>query len=482
MGKTHLALQAAAELAPRYADGMTVLHLAAMTAVEFVPAALVRALGLAIAGRQEPWEVALEYLAAREMLVVFDMVEHLPEMGALVRELMAAAPRVRVLVTTRDEAVVPADVVITLQGVAAGSALFLQASGLSASDSPPVEESTAAIERICLHVRGYPLAIKMLASGPPSLALTRSQSASIGHAPGDSAAEATNDMETVSSPMQAVFDVFWTLLSHRDRYCIGSLALFRGGFTVEAAFEVADVTPFLLAALRDRAFVQSETAGRYYLNELVRQYAWAWLQVDSVATAATEQRHATWYAGQAAASATDMRGPRFRPWVERLEGEIDNLRLALTWALAHAPLQALQAATDLTEFWLAGIHPSEGHRWIDSALNRVVALPDALSPSMRMRALGRLGRLERQWGDTGTARVHLTTALTLAEEEPGDSDRELAYCLGTLANIESDIGAHDEVGVLGPPGPGPCTPRRIVPVLRRDIQHGGLAICFCRRF
>ena len=83
VGKTHLALQVAAELGSRYADGVTVVPLAAMTAVEFVPAALVRALGLAIAGRQEPWDVALEYLAAREMLVVFDMVEHLPEIGAL---------------------------------------------------------------------------------------------------------------------------------------------------------------------------------------------------------------------------------------------------------------------------------------------------------------------------------------------------------------------------------------------------------------
>ena len=93
-------------------------------------------------------------------------------------------------------------------------------------------------------------------------------------------AESAGDMETVSSPMQAVFDFFWTMLSERDRRCIGGLSLFRGGFTVEAALDVADVTPFLLAALRDRAFVQSATAGRYYLHELVRQYAWAWLQRD----------------------------------------------------------------------------------------------------------------------------------------------------------------------------------------------------------
>ena len=260
--------------------------------------------------------------------------------------------------------------------------------------------------------------------------------------------EAPGDSETLSSPMQVVFDIFWTMLSAHDRQCIGGLALFRGGFTIDAAFDVANVTPFLLAALRDRAFVQTATEGRYYPHELVRQYAWAWLQGDSLATAAIEERHATWYIQQAAASSTDMRGPHFRPWVERLEAEMDNLRLALSWAQIYAPMQALQAATDLTEFWLAGMYPMEGHRWIESSLAHAADLPDALPPSLHMRALGRLGRLERQWGDTGAARLHLTAALALAERESDTRDRELAYCLSTLANIESDIGGHEQAVIL----------------------------------
>ena len=164
VGKTHLALQAAVELAPRYADGVTVVHLSAMTSADLVPAALVRALGLTAASRQEPWDIALEYLATREMLVVFDMADHVPEVGTLVHDLLKVAPQVRVLVTTRDAAFVPADAVITLHGVADGSALFVQASGLPSTDAPPRGESMAAIERICRQVRGYPLAIKMLAS------------------------------------------------------------------------------------------------------------------------------------------------------------------------------------------------------------------------------------------------------------------------------------------------------------------------------
>jgi diguanylate cyclase (GGDEF)-like protein len=443
VGKTHLALQAAAELGSRYADGATVVHLAAMTAGEFLPAALVRALGLAIAGRQEPREIALEYLAKREMLVVFDSVEHLREIGALVQGLVAAASQVRLLVTTRDAAIVPADLVLTLQGLTMGSALFLQESSLPAPDALPGDEA-AAIERICRQVRGYPLAIKMLASWTSLFSPGEIAERLAGPKPDRAVDEGSPDLEIDSSPMQAVFDVFWTLLSERDRQCIGGLALFRGGFTVEAAIDVAGVTPFLLAALRDRAFVQTATAGRYFLHELLRQYAWTWLTGDPIATAVIEKRHATWYAGQAAASAKDMRGPRFRQWVERLEAEMDNLRLALTWALVHAPLQALQTATDLTEFWLAGIYASEGHHWIDAALVRAEEGDTMLPASMRMRALGRLGRLERQWGDVGAARVHLTTALTLTEGDPADSDRERAYSLGTLANIESDVGAHDQ--------------------------------------
>ncbi len=244
--------------------------------------------------------------------------------------------------------------------------------------------------------------------------------------------------------MQVVFDFFWTLLAEHDRQCIGGLALFRGGFTVEAAFDVADVSPFLLAALRDRAFIQTDSEGRYHLHELLRQYSWARLQRDREATAEIERRHAAWYARLADASATDMRGPHFRQWVERLEAELDNLRLVLAWALDHTPLMALQAALDLTEFWLVGLHSREGHRWIETAVARAEDSSDGLPTSLRMRALGRLGRLERQYGDTGAARLHLTTSISLADGESASSDRELAYSLSTLANIESDVEAHEQ--------------------------------------
>ncbi len=116
VGKTHLALQVAAELGLQFADGVIVVPLAAITEMEFVASALVRALGLVVAGRQEPQAVALDYLATRELLVVFDAVEHLPGIYALVQGLMAA-PGVRVLITTRDATIVPADVVITLHGL-----------------------------------------------------------------------------------------------------------------------------------------------------------------------------------------------------------------------------------------------------------------------------------------------------------------------------------------------------------------------------
>lgn len=443
VGKTHLALQGAAELGAQFADGAVVVPLAEVTAMEFVPSALVGALGLVISGRQEPQAIALEYLAAREMLLVLDSIEHLPAIHVLVRDLLAAAPRVRVLVTTRDAAVVPADVVVTLQGVAAGSDLFVHLSGPAAPPAPPAGESLAAIQHICRLVQGYPLAIKMLASWTSLFSCAEIVERLAQHVEDRTGDALGDNTETRSSPMQTVFGFFWTLLAERDRQCIGGLALFRGGFTAEAALAVTAVTPFLLAALRDRAFVQIDAAGRYYLHELLRQYAWSRLQGDAVPTAEIEQRHAAWYARLAATSAKDMRGPHFRQWVERLEAEIDNVRTALTWELANAPLVALQAALDLTEFWLAGTYPIEGHRWIERALTRAEDFPGTLPPSLRLSALTRLGRLERHWGDTGSARRHLTTALTLAEGEHAGSARELAYLLSTLANIETDVGTHE---------------------------------------
>jgi diguanylate cyclase (GGDEF)-like protein len=478
VGKTHLALQAAAELAPRFADGVIAVPLASATAVEFVASALVGALGLAVSWRQEPQAVALAYLTEREMLLVFDGVEMLPGMDALVHDLLAA-PRVRMLLTTRDPTSVPADRTITLHGLrdespidrrdagaaavppaatpqsetavphassgegrvgTAVSAIFLQASGLYAPDALPLEESPVAIGHIFHLVQGYPLAIRMLASWTAFFGYAHIAERLTQHVRDRSGTAPENAME---SPMQAVFDFFWSLLSEHDRRCIGGLALFRGGFTAAAAFDVAEVTPFLLAGLLDRAFVRSVGTGRYYLHELLRQYAWASLQDDIEAPTQMARRHAAWCTRLAAESAVDMRGPDFRRWVERLEAELDNLRQGLAWSLDHLPLTALQAALDLTEFWLAGSHPTEGYRWIATALARAAARPDALPASLRVQTLGRLGRLARQFGDTEAARLHLTTALPLAGEDAG-SDRELAYSLSTLANIESDVEAHEQ--------------------------------------
>jgi len=444
VGKTHLALQAAAELEPRYPDGVLVVPLAAIAAVELVPEALVRALRLVVAGRQEPHAVALEYLAGRDMLVVFDTVEHLPGMRALIDELVAAAPRLRVLATTRDSTVVAAELVLPLHGlsVPAASALFLQASAPTDLAARPTAATLAAIERICFRVQGYPLAINMLASWTSFFNCDEIGERLTSLVPGRTGGESAGGPDTEASPMEAVFGFLWNLLSEGDRRRIGRLAHFRGGFTADTAFDVAGVTPFLLAALHDRAFVQTMGVGRYHLHELLRQYAWARLQIDAVVTAELEQQHAAWCARLAAASAANMRGPLFRQWVERLEAELDNVRVALTWALAHAPFVALQTAVDLTEFWLAGSHSSEGLQWITDALARVQELPEGLPPSLRTQALGRLGRLDRQCGDTDSARVHLEAAVSSAQGERPQPDRELAYSLSTLANVETDIDAH----------------------------------------
>jgi tetratricopeptide (TPR) repeat protein len=300
----------------------------------------------------------------------------------------------------------------------------------------------AAVRRICRLVQGYPLAIKMLARwanffGHEEVALRLAQ-----QVPAGVSSVRQEDSGIESSPMQAVFGFLWTLLAEHDRRCIGNLARFRGGFPADAALDVAGASPFLLAALGDRGFVQTGPTGRYYLHELLRQYAWSWLQQDTAADAEGRRRHATWYMGLAEKSAADMRGPHFRQWVERLEAEIDNLRIALTWALDTEPLVALDAALDLTEFWLAGFYAREGRSWIEMALARAEARSDGMSASLRMQALGRLGRLERHCGDTDSARAHATAALALAEREGVGSDRERAYNLSTLANVDSDVQAH----------------------------------------
>jgi non-specific serine/threonine protein kinase len=230
--------------------------------------------------------------------------------------------------------------------------------------------------------------------------------------------------------LRATIDWSYDLLSEEERLTLHRLAVFAGGWTLEAAEAVcagdgivaADVLD-LLGRLVDKSLVQMQERGegaRYRLLETVRQYAGERLQ-DSGEAQAVHQRHTGYYLALAEQAEPALHQQADLGWLARLEAEHDNLRAALAWCMDHDPQTGLRLAGSLLRFWYLRASFSEGSRW----LARVLDAADARAPERtvwRLKAVLAAGMMARPRHDMPTALARLEEALALSREL-GDSYR-----------------------------------------------------------
>jgi predicted ATPase/DNA-binding XRE family transcriptional regulator len=355
IGKTSLALQAAAELAGQFADGAAFAALAPVADPANLATAIAGAIGCPLAGSRMPDVALREFLRDRELLLILDNVEQLLAPGgpalALLADLLAAAPGVRLLVTSRERLHLRGERVIVVDGLpvpddrpgaaverAPATLLFLERAQQADPDFALTRQNWGDVARICRLLGGVPLALELAASwvrvlSPAEIAQQVAHDAGALSAPG-------HDQPARHRSLRAVLDHSWQLLAPAERRLLAHLAAFRGGCRREAIAAVireADTAGLLarLAALVDRSMVQrtigADGATRYDLHEFVRQYAAARLAEDPEAGDAAA-RHAAHYAAWAAAQEVGLKSERQRPTIEALVAEIANLRAAWDWA------------------------------------------------------------------------------------------------------------------------------------------------------
>ena len=424
-GKTRLAVQAAAELDGQFADGVVFVALAALSSGLDLADAIVSALGLLPAGRESPETVLLESLEARELLLVLDNIEHLRDGLGLLGLLRARAPRLTILATSRE--------VLHLEGeqaVALGGLLFeADRHGLVAETSAPMQlfirratsvrsgfsldqAERLAVARIITLVEGLPLGIELAAAwaatlGPVAVARSIEENLDFlsGQLEGDETPRST----------RAVLDYFWGTLSAPEHDVVCSLAVFRGGFTREAARQVAEASTFFVDALVHKAFLTNQGTGRFHLHELLRHYAERQRAAIALEDLAARTRHAGWAADLAEAAVPLLYGPEQRHWFDRLELEHPNLRAALSWSFGDgvAPELGLRLSTALAPFWAVRGHIGEGRSW----LARGIEGPGSYGyPSvLRRRALCAASDLAIRQADFEVAGAHLREALALCD-------------------------------------------------------------------
>jgi predicted ATPase/transcriptional regulator with XRE-family HTH domain len=463
IGKTSLALAIATRAFADFADGVVLARLEAVTDANLVGPAIVQELGLRDVANRSPWASLREHLRDRRLLLVLDNLEQVIDVAGDVADLLAGCATVKVLATSRvplhvageQEYLVPPlgfaqptpSLSLTDAAGSAAAQLFVERARSVRAGFTVSEANARGIARICAQLDGIPLAIELAASLVKALpvdgvadrlAASFRLLARPGH-PG----------QARQQTLQATFDWSYDLLTDLERVFFRRLAVFAGGFALEAAEAVCNdatgpilsdqVLP-LLVQLVDKSLVvlrESDADVRYHLLQPIRQYAWERLgQAGEVEE--LRCRHCAWYLALAEPSERIQWGDERREWMARLQAEHDNLRAALRWCLEADPTRGLRLACCLDRFWLDRGEFSEGQLWFESLLARAPAEPGLVGA-----ALWRLGNLRSHAGDTAGAQTALEASVVQlrASDQAADLIQALVYCGGTAWSNGEDARA-----------------------------------------
>ena len=391
-GKTRLALQVAAQVAPDFEDGVTLSELAPLGDSALVADTVARSLGIEEIEEQPIVESLKDYLRKRTLLLVADNFEHVIESAPLVAELLSDCPDLKVLVTSREALglygeqeypVAPLSLPnldrpeppAKLSQYAAVS-LFVQRAQAVKPDFDLTDENASAVAEICVRLDGLPLAIELAAARAwilsPQLLLEQLESRLT------ALRSQLHGQPERHVTLLAAIAWSYDLLDEGEKLLFARLSVFRGGCSIEAAREVCahqlpiEIVPGLESLLRKNLLRQVEDAGgelRFDMLETIHEYARD--QLDRLGKSSElRSRHAEYFADLVEQLRLASRGgPDQLRRLEQLETEHDNIRAALDWALSgDNPIPGLRLVGGLGHFWFRKGHYAEAQLWTSAAL------------------------------------------------------------------------------------------------------------------
>lgn len=354
MGKTRLSEQIGADAfnAGLFSDGAFFISLSPLCNPDAIAPTLVNALPFATPTGIDAEHILCDMLRERHSLLVIDNCEHVLEGVALFNRLLEAAPHVKILATSRERLTLRHERIYDLRGLPIPTekeaessptvGLFVSHARQIAPDFALTPQNAADIARICRLVEGMPLAIELAAAWSPLL--TPAQIATEIQRSIDFLATSTRDMPERHRSLRAVFASSWEQMSAEEQMALARLAVFRGGFTIEAASAVAGASLPSLLALVNKSLLKRGRAGRFEIHELLRQFADSCLTPDDKTDA--RDRHARYFAAHLQALLPRLLTAEQPIFMEVIQTEVDNLRAAVQHTMDVFDLPTLAQLVD----------------------------------------------------------------------------------------------------------------------------------------
>jgi len=448
-GKTRLALRAAENLLDYFEDGVFLVELAPLSDPELVVQTCAHTLEL-IKQPDTPYLIALiQYLQTKHLLLILDNCEHiLAACSSLVDGLLKNCPKLTILATSRE--------ILNLAGESAfrvpsltmpdpqlvhsldqlahyeSVRLFVERAAQVSPDFSLTEENAPAIALICQRLDGIPLAIE-LAAGRARVLSAQQTAARLDHTfrllTGGSRAVLPRQQT-----LKATIDWSYELLFPKERLLLQRLSVFASGWTLEAAEAVgsegasfdstnpkeiytagdlvvrfdrleAEEVLDLLTSLVDKSLVMAavmESGTRYRMLETIRQYGRDRL-LEAGGSEKARDRHLAYFAGLTGQAEPHLRGKGQIEWLDRLEVELDNLRVAMEWSQGRQIDLGLQIAADLMWFWWIRNFFSEDREWLKTLLSKEEYSRETQSSGSETNRILQRARALRayQWANTG---------------------------------------------------------------------------------
>lgn len=352
MGKTRLALETASRTQPDFEDGVYFVPLAPIQSSRYLIPVIADSMGFTLQGEHEPKEQLFNYLKDKHTLLLIDNLEHLlgdASISEFFAEILAKTSKLKLLVTSRESAGLQGEWIFEVHGLpipegtdieGTSVELFLQRARRAHVSFDATTEDYPAIVRICNLVNGMPLGIELAAAWVRTLSC-REIASEIEHGL-DFLSISAKDVPARHRSIRAVFDHSWKLLSEEEQNVLLRLAIFQGGFSREAAGDIADATLPVLSALVAKSLVRRSGTGRYDLHEIIRQYAAERLTDQPKVKEEAQALHGRTFIRFLGQEDLPLRSSTQRESLAKLIADIDNIRSALEWALAHQEFVILE--------------------------------------------------------------------------------------------------------------------------------------------